>query len=565
VGLPATTQTREITQPGLIRLLLDRYFPRLHRFFTRIGTLPKPPELDELNGYLRSLSAEIENDIRHKTYIPLAGKEFRRSHQPIEFNDKSSDPFVKPIHQVIRQIIGLAQGGDAASAQIAAVNRQSRVVRNILKMLRRIPDPLVLLGDPGTGKTMTLQQTAKAMADAESKRVFPIITLYVRLGEFHVDGKLTPDRVMDYVKRSAPPPIRPYIDALDRAGNRLVIIFDGMDEMSRERYNEHTEALSLFAAARRNVTKTLFSCRITDFSPKFIHQRLVLLPFDRAQITEYLRKYIHSFPIPVDGRQWSLKQLAKRLSLGDLPMEANNPFVLWLLCFQLQEKGKWPESRVDLLGFYNEENYKQKARQAEHQPNLDPGSTPIFTDMETAFAEWGRFAYTITARNRGVAIPVRELHNDDNARRVENLIRVGKRCSVLEESFDGFEHLIRFDHHRLQEYFTAYYIHHIRPPITWLGKLDAPRWQETMVNLILMGGADDVAQALADSIRRPIQYHKAELKQWQQRQEERRRQERERQKQLQEEKRRQEREKWQRQQEEKRQRQLKKENEVETQ
>ena len=72
--------------------------------------------------------------------------------------------------------------------------------------------------------------------------------------------------------------IVPYIDALN-ARHRLVIIFDGMDEMSREHYSEHTEALSKFAMSHEGRTKTLFSCRITDFSPKFIHQRLAILPF----------------------------------------------------------------------------------------------------------------------------------------------------------------------------------------------------------------------------------------------------------------------------------------------
>jgi len=505
----------QITQPGLARLLLDRYLPRLHYFLTRIGTLSKPLEMGELNGYLRNLSADIENEIRHKTYIPLAGKEFQPAYQPSEFNEKAGDPFVKPIHQVIRQIIGLAQGGDAASAQIAAVNRQSRVVRNILKTLQRTPDPLVLLGDPGTGKTMTLQQTAKSLAETESKRAFPTITLYVRLGEFHVEeGEVTPEHVLDYVKRVTPEKIKPYVDALDRAGDRLVIIFDGMDEMSRERYNEHTEALSRFAGARRDVTKTLFSCRITDFSPKFLHQRLALLPFNRAQIAEYLRKYIRSFPIMIDREPWSLKRLAKRLAQGGLPMEANNPFVLWLLCFQLQERGTWPESRVELLGFYNEENYRRKAEQARRHPGPDTANEPIFPNPETAFAAWERLAYVITTQNRGAAISVSEVVEGGATAEVENLLRVGKRCGVLTESFDGYEHLVRFDHQRLQEYFTARYIHRARPAMAWLDKLDAPRWQETMVNLILLGGADDAIHALAEAINEPIQAHLVEINRW---------------------------------------------------
>ena len=51
------------------------------------------------------------------------------------------------------------------------------------------------------------------------------------------------------------------------------------------------------------------------------------------------------------------------------------------------------------------------------------------------------------------------------------------------------KYLVRFQHHRFQEFFTALYIHQNRPSINWLDKLDAPRWQETMLNLILMGGA----------------------------------------------------------------------------
>src|SRR5262249_41858421 len=157
--------------------------------------------------------------------------------------------------------------------------------------------------------------------------------------------------VWNYVKASVPASIARRLDALETQG-RLVIFFDGMDEMSRDRYGEHTEALNLFATA--TWAKTLFSCRITDFSPKFLHQRLVLLPFNRRQVMEYLSLYVTQFPVLIDGRLWTLRQLTKKIVAGDLPVEANNPFVLWLLCLYVQKKGAWPASRVDLLGFYNE-------------------------------------------------------------------------------------------------------------------------------------------------------------------------------------------------------------------
>jgi TIR domain/NACHT domain len=487
-GRVRVEEQRKVIRPGIFRYFLDRYLPSLHRFVSNLGTISKPSETDVLNSYLRDARAEIENDIRQKTYIPLEGKEV--SSTPLQ-DGPGTDPFVPPMQRVIRQVVGLESGGDSASAQIAAVNRNNRVIRNIMRTLLRSKEPLVLLGDPGTGKTMSLQQAALSLFESQIKRVFPIVTLYVRLGEFYVSGRVTPEDVWKYVKTSVSPQISPYLEDLERS-DRLIVLFDGMDEMSRERYSEHTEALSIFAAARKGRTKTLFSCRITDFSPKFLHRRLVLLPFNDSQIADYLRRNVQSFPIKIEGKEWALKRLVRELRRGSLPLEATNPFVLWLLCYQLQHKGSWPNSRVELLRYYIEETYRRKSKDlAEDDVSFPP--------VEKALAGWSKFAYTITALNRGSAIGVTTLASE-NGFGVEELIRIGERCGVLQESNSEEERQIRFEHHRFQEFFTALFINHNQAEIAWLDKLDAPRWQETMLNLILMGGGEDAIRTLADAI-----------------------------------------------------------------
>ena len=74
------------------------------------------------------------------------------------------------------------------------------------------------------------------------------------------------------------------------------------------------------------------------------------------------------------------------------------------------------------------------------------------------------------------------------------------------------EHLLRFAHHRFQEYFAALYIHKVQLAIPWLDKLDAPRWQETLLNVILLDDTNRAAQILVDALLKPISDYQAKVK-----------------------------------------------------
>lgn len=472
---------------------MDLVCPRLHTYLTsKVGVFSEPPEWRELNGYLNNLAATTAQDIEEKTYVPLNAKDLINSEQIARSRRQG---FLTPIQQLIREVVGGSDGGDTQSAQIVAASRKSKTVRNIVFRLRTAKEPLVLLGDPGSGKSLTLKQTSMLIAEHQSKRVFPDLCIYVRLGEFHQSN---PDEksVLDYVKRNVDSAIFPYIDQLDAAG-RLVILFDGMDEMSRYKYTEHTRALSVFAASRKHRTKTLFSCRVTDFTPEFRHSRLVLLPFDVPQILRYVRRQIPHFPVKIAGKLWHAKQLARRLGAGDLPMQATNPFVLWLFCFYLLEHEEWPESRVELLRFYNEINYRRKESEAKRSGHEE------LPDLESAFLTWGKIAFAVTNRNKGTAIRLDELEALLDDQDLKNL-EAGKYCGVFQESMDLEEVLIRFEHHRFQEFFTAFYISEKQIQLNWLDKLDAPRWQETMVNLVLMGWGTEAVEVLNRAISETI-------------------------------------------------------------
>lgn len=490
---------RSLSSFGIVRSLLDRLCPSFHNWLRRRGVLNTPVEYQTLSKYLIELRAHLAQEVDQRTYIVNLARRVPRS-GPSDESTAAEDQFALPIQRVIRSVLGHSQGGgDSASAQLAAVNRRSRVVSNLLKTLRRSREPLILLGDPGTGKTLTLQQTALAIAKAEQRRTYPSLPIYVRLGEFHVaEGEVTEVHVLDFVKQSVREEVRPFIDSLEFDG-RLIIFFDGLDEMSRQRYTEHTTALSKFAGRysylHHSGSKTLSSCRITDFSPAFRPSRLVLLPFSEPQIREYL---VRSFPgrrfIEIDRQRWTFKRLARHMCGTDFSVDATNPFVLYLLCFYLDRKQSWPDSRAELLRFFLEQNYVRKEQ--ERQDDLS------FPPYEEAVLDWAAVAFLITSRNLGGTIAAHEIAKLPGwtLEQTERVVRLGRRCGVFIESVQGGEHLVRLDHHRLQEYLTAVHIHADHPPIDWADKMDAPRWQETLVNLVVLGGGDDAIDVLSSVI-----------------------------------------------------------------
>lgn len=479
-----------------------------------LAPIKNADELRTLQNSLLGSAEALRDEIVAKSYIDLSAR-------PIPIDDvreadSTRDPFVSAFEHVIVALQGRnADQYAGITARVGASQRGVRIVRNLVAWLMKSRQPTVILGDPGSGKTMTLQKAFVEIANEAQRSPAPRFPVYLRLGDFNPgDPVVTNDVIWEFVRSSMQVSVRPYFEQW-RLDGRFILIFDGMDEMSRDpaAYRRNVEALSKFATEVCTYTTTLFSCRINDFSPRFRHKKLVLLPLNKKQIAQYLDKEIGDrFPVRIrdeDGafHCWkSSKELAITLLSGDLPFEGDNAFILWLLCQFVKDPesgGKWPESRVELLRFYSERNFERKLQEQTNVRSFAGGLHRAAT-----LRIWSHIAYLITERNAGSSITVESLMHEIDAADLASALYAGKICGVLRIAhsgsigeYDTAQASVKFAHHRFQEYFAADYIHQIRPTIRWEEKLRIPRWQETISNLVLTGDASLVIDPLIAALK----------------------------------------------------------------
>ncbi|MBT1687118.1 serine protease, partial [Dawidia soli] len=434
----------DLYKPG-IRLLLDMFAPRLHHFLTcRLGLLEKPRELETLHRYSAHNRAAWEDELSQKTYLPPPAKEI--GHTASCYDDPNMKAIHVPIQQAIKEIAGISSGGDSSTAQISALSKQTRRVRNLVRRIQYSQKPLIVLGEPGSGKSLTLKQAAIAFSKLNQGRIFPTVCIFINLGKWKPVAKPDVLHVEQLVRSNVPAAIVSWLPQLADQ-RRLIILFDGLDEMSRVQYTEHTKALSSYATVNEGKIKTLFSCRIADFSPTFRHHRLVLLPFTKKHIQTYLERKFANIPLTLRAGTFTMRQLTQKLDDENLPLQAHNPFSLWLLCLYLGQKGKFPGSRVELLLYSFEYQFDRKKSEHEGLP---------FPDRKKSFDAWGLLAYTITRRNKGTDIERHELRGLFGPE-TDSIVSTGALAGVLHRTLENDLPLVRFTHHRAQEFFTAYH------------------------------------------------------------------------------------------------------------
>jgi hypothetical protein len=189
---------------------------------------PGVTDLEKERAYLLAFEGYLEDldrSLRYSDheYTPLAADYVGESRVSLRFRFRESSA---------QDQLGLTRR-DIISA------KDTRHVNDIVSFLKRTKRPVILLGEPGSGKSVTLRHAALEATRSENsrKRVWGAIPLYLQLGAYsQTNGEGQPIRIIDFIRYQLEQVIPggqnigDSLDAILRKG-RALILLDAMDEM----------------------------------------------------------------------------------------------------------------------------------------------------------------------------------------------------------------------------------------------------------------------------------------------------------------------------------------------
>ena len=337
---------------------------------------PGVTDLEKERAYLLAFEGYLEDldrSLRYSDheYTPLAADYVGESRVSLRFRFRESSA---------QDQLGLTPR-DIISA------KDTRHVNDIVSFLKRTKRPVILLGEPGSGKSVTLRHAALEATRSENsrKRVWGAIPLYLQLGAYsQTNGEGQPIRIIDFIRYQLEQVIPggqnigDSLDAILRKG-RALILLDAMDEMPSADFPARADELKRFLIEYGKLNRIVVVCRKREYSGSFVHSELVVEPFDGGRIEEYLRRSWELYSKAKLAPEVRYSQERNYLAIASpshaLYTFATNPFWLKLFTTYFFEKGGViPPGWTEVFESYIKEKL-QRERVRKHIPELVADST----------------------------------------------------------------------------------------------------------------------------------------------------------------------------------------------
>ena len=191
---------------------------------------------------------------------------------------------------------------------------------------------IIILGDPGSGKTTTLWTIAADYAErakADPARPLPV---FVRLGE------LTATRTLhDHIAAQLSDDLRPHAAQL-MADGRLVLLLDGLNELpatDKDARQQHMADLrALVGNCQKHDAVLAVTCRELDYTAALdlqLPERVVITPLDAIRIRAFVNRYIQQPPGKGDELFWQLAgEVAQNYWQSFVKDIGDDPRTFWL-------------------------------------------------------------------------------------------------------------------------------------------------------------------------------------------------------------------------------------------
>lgn len=310
---------------------------------------------------------------------------------------------------------------------------------------------VILLGEPGSGKTTTLEYLAYKYAFEHKQIPVPL-----RLSEF-VSGMTVEDfieyswgGVLEAGHWGTPKLASNLFQFLEEG--KLFFLFDALNEMSKEGYELRVQMLRRFInkwVTRKN--RFLVTCRVLDYEEQLSGlQRIEILPLNDATIMSFLQK-----ELPKDWQKL-LQEFRKR----GLWTYARNPYMLTMMIDIFVEDKLLATSQAELMELFSrslmrwtktklsrsdwlEIKFQQSALSViafEMQNRTGPGSVVRTELVKTIIPQQIQL---------DPAWPPQSVPGDQ-------ILMLAASANIIEMPIN--RSTVRFAHQLLQEYFSAIYI-----------------------------------------------------------------------------------------------------------